>query len=466
MVHAPTNRELLSEPACPHNHAAHGAARGTAAARGCKQKAKPGEAQGGCAFDGALITLVPITDAAHLVHGPIACGGHSWGTRGSLSSGPLLHRHGFTTDLSEHDIIFGAEAKLRQAIETIAREQAPAAIFVYATCVTALIGEDIEAVCRGAARELALPVIPVHSAGYRGSKNFGNRIGGQALLDHVIGTSEAAPLPGPSINIIGDYNIAGELWAVEPLFAALGIRVQARITGDARFAAIAAAHRADLNVVICSKALLNVARTMQERYGLPFIEASFYGSSNLANVLRETAALLVDGGHADGSLIGRCEALIAARTALMDVQLEPFRQRLAGRKIVLYTGGVKSWSIIAAAADLGMRVVATSVRKSTEADRARMRDLLGPEGILMEKGGAAEILRVIGETGADMLIAGGRNQYTALKAGLPFLHINQERHHPYAGYEGIVAMAQEIDEAMHSPVWEQVRRPAPWEVTA
>ena len=113
-----------------------------------------------------------------------------------------------------------------------------------------------------------------------------------------------------------------------------------------------------------------------------------------------------------------------------------------------------------------MQVVATSVRKSTADDQARMRDLLGPEGILMEKGGASKILRVIEATGAHMLIAGGRNQYTALKAGIPFLHINQERHHPYAGYQGIVEMAKEIDESMHSPVWEQVRRPAPWEVTA
>lgn len=30
---------------------------------------KPGEAAGGCSFDGAQITLLPIMDAAHLVHG-------------------------------------------------------------------------------------------------------------------------------------------------------------------------------------------------------------------------------------------------------------------------------------------------------------------------------------------------------------------------------------------------------------
>ena len=41
--------------------------------RGCSSKAlTPGAAAGGCAFDGAKIALQPITDAAPLVHGPIA----------------------------------------------------------------------------------------------------------------------------------------------------------------------------------------------------------------------------------------------------------------------------------------------------------------------------------------------------------------------------------------------------------
>jgi len=82
---------------------------------------------------------------------------------------------------------------------------------------------------------------------------------------------------------------------------------------------------------------------------------------------------------------------------------------------------------------------------------------------MMEKGNAQELLRVIAQTKADMLIAGGRNQYTALKARIPFLDINQERHHPYAGYIGMVEMAKELDEALHSPIWAQLRKPAPWD---
>ena len=449
----PKTSELLTQPGCEHNHEKNGKGHNKA----CKQQAKPGAAQGGCAFDGASITLVPITDAAHLVHGPIACAGNSWGGRGSLSSGPTLYKMGFTTDLSENDIIFGGEKKLYKAIQDIQEKYNPAAVFVYSTCVTALIGDDLDAVCKAAAEKFELPVVPVHAPGFSGSKNLGNRLAGEALLEHVIGTTEPEYTTPYDINLVGDYNIAGETWGVLPLFEKLGIRVLSKISGDARYGEVAYAHRAKLNVIICSKALINLATKMEERYGIPYTEESFYGVEDINNCLRHIAQRL-----GDADLQARVEALIAEETAKLDVQLAPYRERLKDKRVVIYTGGVKSWSIISAAQDLGIKVVATSTRKSTEADKARIKDLLGPEGIMMDKGGAQEVLRVIDQTNADLLIAGGRNQYSAVKARIPFLHVNQERHNPYSGYGGLLEMAKELDETIHSPVWEEVRREAPW----
>ncbi|TBR59381.1 nitrogenase iron-molybdenum cofactor biosynthesis protein NifE [Westiellopsis prolifica IICB1] len=446
--------ELLSEPGCEHNHHKNGEKKN----KSCTQQAQPGAAQGGCAFDGAMIALVPITDAAHLVHGPIACAGNSWGSRGSFSSGPQLYKFGFTTDLSENDVIFGGEKKLYKAILDIHKRYNPEAVFVYSTCVTALIGEDMDAVCKAATNKIGIPVIPVNSPGFVGSKNLGNRIGGEALLEYVVGTEEPEYTTPYDINLIGEYNIAGEMWNVLPLFKKLGIRVLAKITGDARYKEVCCAHRAKLNVMICSKALINMGRKMEERYGIPYIEESFYGVEDINRCLRNIAVKL-----GDPDLQAHTEKLIAEETAALNVKLAPYRDRLKGKRVVLYTGGVKSWSIISAAKDLGMEVVATSTKKSTEEDKARIKQLLGKDGITLEKGNPQEILRVINETNAEMLIAGGRNQYTALKARIPFLDINQERHHAYAGYSGMVEMARELDEALYSPVWEQVRKPAPWE---
>jgi nitrogenase molybdenum-cofactor synthesis protein NifE len=448
-----TMTELLTQPGCEHNHKKNGKGHNKV----CQQQAKPGAAQGGCAFDGASIALVPITDVAHLVHGPIACAGNSWGGRGSLSSGKTLYKMGFTTDLSENDIIFGGEKKLYKAIQDVQERYSPAAVFVYSTCVTALIGDDLEAVCKTATEKLGLPVVPVQSPGFVGSKNLGNRLAGEALLEHVIGTAEPEFTTPYDINLIGEYNIAGELWGVLPLFEKVGIRVLSKITGDARYREVAYAHRAKLNVMICSKALINLAHKMQERYGIPYIEESFYGVADMNHCLRAIATKL-----GDEAMQARVEAVIAEETERLNQQLAPYRERLLGKRVVLYTGGVKSWSIISAAQDLGIKVVATSSKKSTEEDKARIKTLLGQDGIMLEKGGAAELLKVIEQTNADMLIAGGRNQYTALKARIPFLHINQERHNPYSGYGGLLEMAKELDESLHSPVWAEVRREAPW----
>jgi nitrogenase molybdenum-cofactor synthesis protein NifE len=70
------------------------------------------------------------------------------------------------------------------------------------------------------------------------------------------------------------------------------------------------------------------------------------------------------------------------------------------------------------------------------------------------------------EARADIMLSGGRTQFVALKARMPWLDINQERHHAYAGYVGIVALIHEIDKALSNPIWEQIRRAAPWEMAA
>ena len=46
--------------------------------------------QRACVFCGARVVLNPVTDAVHLVHGPIGCASYTWDIRGSLSSGPEM----------------------------------------------------------------------------------------------------------------------------------------------------------------------------------------------------------------------------------------------------------------------------------------------------------------------------------------------------------------------------------------
>jgi nitrogenase molybdenum-cofactor synthesis protein NifE len=419
---------------------------------GCStdDKTKVCRARGGesCAFDGAMIVLQPIADTAHIVHGPIACCGNSWEGRGTQSSKGELHTMGFTTDMGEIDIVYGSEEKLLNAIKRTHETVKPKAIFVYSTCVSGLTGEDIDAVCKRAENELGIRVIPVNAPGFVGPKNLGNRIAGEVLLEHVIGTGETPVLTHTDINLIGEYNIAGDLWLVEPLLARAGIRILSKITGDSTFEEITWAHQAKLNVVVCSRALINVAKEMERTYGIPSVEVSFFGSTETAKALRKIAdSLQSKVGRDEPSLISRVEDLIKTEEKRLKQQLDPYKH-LRGRKAVLYTGGVKSWSFISALRDLGIEIVAVGTKKSTIEDEKKMKDILGPNAPLVEDVTPKNLLRLLKERNADILIAGGRNQYLAIKEGYPFVDVNQERHTPYAGYLGLVNLAEQISNSL------------------
>ncbi len=137
--------------------------------------------------------------------------------------------------------------------------------------------------------------------------------------------------------------------------------------------------------------------------------------------------------------------------------------RLKGKRVLLFTGGVKSWSVISALQDLGMVVVATGTKKSTEEDKARIRELMGEDTVMIDDGSPRALLKIVHDYKADILIAGGRNMYTALKA-IPFLDINQEREFGYEGYQGMLELVRQLALTIESPVWEAVRAPAPWKI--
>jgi len=423
--------------------------------KSCTQLSSWEDAQEDCAFDGAMITLVPITDAAHLVHGPNGCIGNYWGGRDSLSSGSLIYKTCFTTDMDESDIIFGSAKKLYRAILELQRRYKPTAIFVYSTCVSALIGDDINGACKAAAETTGTPIIPVDSPGFVGHRNQGIRLAGEALLEHVIGTAEPDHTTIYDINLIGEYNIAGDIWNILPLLEKLGIRVLAKITGDARYEEICYAHRAKLNVVNSSaKAMLKMAKQMEERFEIPYIIESFHGVENINHCLTNIAAKL---GNLD--LKSRTENLIFEETAALNNQLAPYRIGLQGKRILLDIGNLNSWAIISATQYLGMVVIATNTKKISQEERTRIQSLLGENNNILE----TEIIQIINEFKPDMLIASNSYQATAMKAEIPFLDINQERKYPYASYAGIVGVAQELYATLYSPVWEQVRRTAPWD---
>ena len=410
--------------------------------------------QRACVYCGARVVLNPITDAYHIVHGPIGCASYTWDIRGSLSSGPDIYRNSFSTDLREKDVIFGGEKKLAGAIDEIVQNGSPKIIFVYATCIVGVIGDDIDAVCKEAEDKYGIRVIPVKSSGFAGNKSMGYKAAGKALLK-LMEDYDGSKYEG--VNILGDFNLAGEMWIIENYLKRIGIDVVARITGDGRAEDIAKAPGARINIVQCAGSMTSLAKEMETKYGIPFIKVSFFGIEDIKYSIMSIVKAVGD-AHTEEF----AKEMMFIEEMKVKLALNNYRERLRGKKAAIYVGGgFKAISLIKQFNDLGIRTVMVGTQTGRAEEYEIIRELADEGTVILDDTNPAELEKFIKEKGADILVGGVKERPLAYKLGIAFCDHNHERKHPLCGFEGAVNFAKEIDSTINSPVWENLKELQP-----
>jgi nitrogenase molybdenum-cofactor synthesis protein NifE len=419
----------------------------------CDQHSLAGSvSQRACVFCGSRVVLYPIADALHLIHGPIGCAAYTWDIRGALSSGPQLHRLSFSTDLQEKEVIFGGEPKLYQALNELIDAYSPKAAFVYSTCIVGIIGDDVEAVCRRVSREKNIPVLAVHSEGFKGTKKDGYKAACDALFQ-LVGTGTVKGIAPSSINILGEFNIGGEAWMIKKYYERMGVQVVSVMTGDGRVDDIRQSHGAALNVVQCSGAMTFLAEMMKAKYGIPYIRVSYFGIEDMAKALYDVA----DHFKGDPSIKECATQLVREEVNAIFPKLLEIRKDLEGKRAAIYVGGAfKAFSLIKALRYLGMKVILAGSQTGNQSDYETLRDMCDAGTVILDDANPLELSKYIIEKRADLFIGGVKERPIAYKLGIGFCDHNHERKIPLAGFEGMLHFAREIHTSVTSPVWQFV----------
>ncbi len=406
--------------------------------------------QRACVYCGARVVLNPITDAFHIVHGPIGCASYTWDIRGSLSSGDDLYRNSFSTDLQEQDVIFGGEKKLTAAIEEVVEKHHPKLIFVYATCIVGVIGDDVEAVCKAMSAKHGIRVIPVKSPGFSGNKSVGYKMACNAIMELILPYKQQEKQRG--VNILGDFNLAGELWIVKDYLNKIGINVISTITGDSDYETLLKAPSAELNIVQCAGSSTYLANRMEEEMGIPYIKISFYGIEDTMNSLVRIAEALKD-EEAKQKAIAFGEE---QKTKLQDF-LSAYRKNLEGKRAAIYVGGgFKAISLIRQFKSLGMETVVVGTQTGKKDDYDIIESIVNKDTVILDDANPAELEKFMKEKHADILVGGVKERPLAYKLGIAFCDHNHERKHPLCGFDGVVNFTKEINLSMNNPVWNYV----------
>jgi nitrogenase molybdenum-cofactor synthesis protein NifE len=419
--------------------------------------------QRACVFCGSRVVLYPIADALHLVHGPVGCAAYTWDIRGSLSSGPELHRLSFSTDLKEEEVIYGGEKRLYAALTELISAYKPNAAFVYATCIVGLIGDDVQAVCGKVETEQGIPVIPVHSEGFRGTKKDGYKAACEALF-RLVGEDNANPVSETSINILGDFNLAGETWIIKEYYRRMGVEVVSCITGDGRVNEIKQAHRVALNVVQCSGSMTQLAKMMQETYAIPFERVSYFGIEDTAEALYTVAR-----HFKNPDVMSRTEELVKNEINRIYPEVQQYRKALQGGKAAIYVGGsFKAFSLVKALRHIGISTAIVGSQTGSPEDYEYLKEICDKGTVIVDDTNPLELSRFMMEKGVDLMIGGVKERPIAYKMGAAFCDHNHERKIALAGFEGMINFCREVYSSMTSPVWQfspaRMKRKTPVEV--
>ncbi len=419
----------------------------------------------GCAYAGSKgVVWGPIKDMIHISHGPVGCGQYSRagrrnyyvGTTGVNTFGTM----NFTSDFQEKDIVFGGDKKLAKIMHEI-EELFPLnkGISIQSECPIGLIGDDIEAVAKKANKEINKPVVPVRCEGFRGvSQSLGHHIANDAIRDWVLENrdgDESFPTTPYDVAVIGDYNIGGDAWASRTLLEEMGLRVVAQWSGDGTIAEMEKTPKVKLNLIHCYRSMNYIARHMEEKYKIPWIEYNFFGPTKIAESLRKIAALF------DETIQAGAEKVIAKYQAEYDAVIAKYKPRLQGKRVMLYVGGLRPRHVIGAYEDLGMEVVGTGYEFGHNDDYDRTIKEMGNATLIYDDVTGYEFEEFVKRVQPDLIGSGIKEKYIFQKMGIPFRQMHSwDYSGPYHGYDGFAIFARDMDMTLNNPCWKQVK--VPW----
>ena len=338
--------------------------------------------RGTCKLFGAIKALGTIKNSVVLVHGPKGCVYHInyiLGMRGDRPS------EIYTTGLGEHDVIFGAEQKLKEAVLYLDETLQPELLFVLSCCSSDIIGEDVGSAVRDA--KTRARTVAIAAGGFEGDFHEGySETLCQLVRDLVKKPGGTDPR---SVNLVGMLRAGPDLAELKALLGLIGVRTNAVLTADATRDDLERLGEAALNIVLCEPAGKEAALLLERLCGTPFITEEIpIGYHSTIRFLERVA-----------------DALGIPATIAPPVTSMPDCSFLRSRRIAIISGPTRAVSLVRFLAeyDVVPRLVVVDFDSSVQ-EKLRCCGL--PAGVVLIEPDHGLIVQKIKEQEIDLLIGG------------------------------------------------------------
>ncbi len=469
--------------------------------------------QRGCTYAGCKgVVLGPTRDIINLVHGPIGCSFYAWLTRRNQTrpaeAEDNFMNYCFSTDMQDSNIVFGGEAKLKDAVREAFEIFKPKAIGIFSTCPVGLIGDDVHSVAREMKAELGINIFGFSCEGYRGvSQSAGHHIANNGVFKNVVGLNDRPRAGKFQVNMLGEYNIGGDAFELERLFEEAGITLLSTFSGNSTIKSMEYSHTADLNMVMCHRSINYIAEMMEVKYGIPWIKVNFIGAESTAKSLRKVADYF-----GDADLKAKVEEICTRELAKVNKVKETIKPRVEGKLAMMFVGGSRAHHYQDLFWELGIRTVSAGyefahrddyegrkvlpsikidadsrnieeltvvkdeklfrndlVEKKAELQRlgyefkdyAGMMPDMKKNALVIDDINHWETEKLIEFYKPDVFCAGIKEKYVVQKAGVPLKQLHSYDYGgPYAAFGGAINFYREMERMLATNIWKMID--APW----
>jgi nitrogenase molybdenum-iron protein alpha chain len=400
--------------------------------------------------------FLSLRDVVVVNHAPAGCNAGSAGTK--VFAKQIAERIGkeynsvlIGTDLTESDTVFGAIESIKDIVYEAKRNYKPNAIFIASSCVSGVIGEDLESVARELDEELDVPVIAVQCEGFR-SKIWQS---GADIADHAFVKNIVKP-PKEKRPVINFKNFfESERPQITEIFAELGVTPQFLYL-NSTIEEVEHLAESLATVSICGTLGTYLGNSLEELYGVPYIRSlNPNGVTGFESWMREIGRA-IDKSDA-------VEAFLTREKAKYIDQIEEVKKELKGLTAVIGMGPGYTFDVARVLQELGLEIIwATAWHLDHKYDNGEMPTALkylsenSPEniGVSVADQQNFEIMHTLNTLKPDVYFS--RHPGTtvwAVKQGIASVFVADE--YTIFGYKGTLNFANMILDAVRNRSFEK-----------
>ena len=420
--------------------------------KGCLKRADRTFAQGlQCQQINSMAALMSLEDSVFISHSPQGCVGCAIMAVDMYRVGQI-HRgiknvknpRLLVTNIDQKSVVFGGEEKLRETVKKAVERYQPKIAFIYASCASGIIGDDIDAIAGDLQIEYPETImVPIHCEGFKSKICASGFDAAFISINKYILKKQKVEKEKGLINLFAPTTVSyADQKEMERMLHLLGAKVN-YIPFYSSLEKIKTIPAAEASTSICKVFADEFMKTLWEDYQIPYSHTVMpIGIRNTDKWYRGIAKVL--GKEQE------VEEIIAKEHERIEPLVAKIRNRLQGKRVFICGGTGRSFAAAALIDDFGMELVGLETPTydaDAQIDIEYLNDIHKDYVVDIANMQPFEQVNLLNKLKPDAFI--GVPDWAA-KLGIPTTHVLDGKR-PTMGYDGLLFLGNKIADQLENP---------------